>query len=142
MKTGIQMIRDGYAIVNVPAVKNIISGAVYLGERPQNSVKQDVVFNTLALTNEQLQQGVFNVNIHCPNKANVVIDGETDNTQPDIEAFTEITLVVANILNDYVGFDFKLYAQNTGLLLRDTDGTWYVNIRVNYNSFQNHYSNI
>lgn len=142
MKTGIQMVRDGYGIVNIDAVKNLITGKVYLFARPKNSEVQDIVLNTLALTNEQVQNGVFNCNVHCPNKSNVVINDETDTTQPDIAALDEISAFVTNILNDYVGYDFRLSAQNTGIPIRDVDNTWYVNIRVNYSSFQNHYTNI
>lgn len=141
MKTGIKMVQDGYSVVNVDAVKNAITGKVYMYARPKNSNVQDVVLNTLTLSNTQVQEGVFNCNIHCPNKKDVVIGGKTDNTQPDIAALDAISQIVTDLLNIYIGNDFRLRAQNTGVLLRDVDGTWYVNIRVYYSSFQNHYIN-
>jgi len=42
-----------------------ISGGIYSGERPDNSVLEDVVASTLTLTQDVLpQKGVSNVNIH------------------------------------------------------------------------------
>lgn len=142
MKTGIEMATDGFTLINVDVVNSLITGACYLLERPQNSDKIDVVVNTLALTAAQLQNGVFNVNIHCPNLKGVVIGGENDDTQPDVVSMTSIGKVVTEILKDYNGFDFKLDVQTPGMPIRDTDGNWYVNIRVNYYSFQQNYTNI
>lgn len=142
MKTGIEMATDGFTLINVDAVNSLITGACYLFERPQNSDKIDVVVNTLALTAVQLQNGVFNVNIHCPNLKNVVINNVTDNTQPDVEAMATIGKAVTEILKDYNGFDFKLDMLSPGLPIRDVDGNWYLNIRVNYYAFQQSYSNI
>jgi hypothetical protein len=142
MKTGLDMVKDGFTLLNVDVVNNAITGKVYMFIRPKNSLLQDVVLNTLAITNDQLQQGVFNVNIHCPNLTGVVIEGVTDNTQPDITSLTNITNIILSIVADYVGADFKIWAQNTGLLIRDVDGTWYVNVRVNYLAFQQNFINI
>lgn len=143
MKTGIEMVQDGYQLLNVDAVLSLISGKIYLFERPQNSDKQDIVLNTLALTNDQLQQGVFNVNYHCPNIKGLVIAGETDNTQPDIVSMLQVVKVILSILNQYQGFDYRLSAQTSGLPIKDNgDGSWYINTRVNYSAFQQNYSNI
>jgi hypothetical protein len=142
MKMGIEMVKDGFTLLNVTDITSIISGSVYMFERPKNSVKQDIVLNTLALTNDQLQQGVFNVNIHSPNVKGVVIAGETDNTLPDTQFLLDTGKKVAALLYDYAGPDFSLSVQTPGLPLRDTDGTWYLNIRVNYYAFQTNYTNI
>lgn len=142
MKTGVEMVRDGFTLININAVQSLITGGIYLFERPQNSDKIDVVLNTLALTTAQLQNGIFNVNIHCPNLKDVVINGVTDNTQPDVYSMASIGKVVTELLKDYNGTDFKLDVQTPGLPIRDSDSTWYLNIRVNYYSFQQSYSNI
>lgn len=142
MKTGIEMVQDGFTLINVNAVTSLITGIVCLFERPKNSDKTDVVLNTLALTSAQLQQGVFNVNVHCPNINGLVINGSTDSTQPDIQKMLQVGNAIINILKDYNGQDYKLDVQTPGLPLRDSDGTWYLNIRVNYFAFQTDYSNI
>lgn len=47
-------------------VKNAISGAIYKDKRVSGSTKEDVVINSLTMTNDFLQNGVFNINIHVP----------------------------------------------------------------------------
>lgn len=143
MKTGIDLAQDILSLVDVDEITSIITGNVYLFERPQNSVLQDIVIGTLVLTNDQMQQGLGNVNCHCPNLKGVTINGAVDATLPDVVALNLISGRVTNLLNNYHGKTFFLSAQNTGVPLRDDiNGTWYVNIRVNYNSFQDNYTNI
>ncbi len=143
MKSGIEMAQDIYSLLDVSSVNDIITGSNYLFERPQNSSLQDIVTSTLALTNEQMQKGVVNVNIHCPNLSGLVINGKTDNTQPDIASLKLISKAVLTILNCYYGIDFRCFAQTTGIPVRDnSNGSWFANIRVDYYSFQNNYTNI
>lgn len=142
MKTGVQMVQDAYTVINVPAFTDFLSGDIYLFERPANSDKIDAVLNTLVLPNEQLQRGVFNFNIHLPNEKNVVINGKSDNSIPDVGALIQLTNIAAPLFADYVGYDFRCSLQNTGLPTRDVDNNWYVNFRVDYTAFQNNYRNI
>lgn len=136
------MIMDVYGLLNVDAVKNIITGNLYPLERPQNSLDQDIAINALPITNDQQQKGVVNVNIHCQNLLNVVFKGKADNTQPDLQTLNAISKVVLSILNSVNASDFRLQAATGGQLFRDQDGTWYMNIRVNYYSIQPNYINI
>lgn len=136
MKTGIQMARDTYSALNDSSVTSLLDGSIYLLTRPQNSLKKDVVIATLAILEDFLEKGVVIVNIHCPNIKGVVIGGVTDDTQPDVASFEAITNACMNILNGYTGYDFQLFAQTNGVPLRDQANLmWYINIRVNYISF-------
>lgn len=46
-------------------LKNAINGGIYVqGERPDNSSKEDIVINNIAITHELPQSGNSNVNIH------------------------------------------------------------------------------
>lgn len=141
MKTAIQMAQDVYRLINVDLIKNIITGRINLFERPKNSNNQDVVVGTLALTSDQLQVGVVNVNLHFPN-LNVTIDGSVDDTQPDIGNMIAVGNVIISLLKDVNGYDFKLGVSFPGIPIRDVDGTWFLNIRINYSSFQQNFTNI
>ena len=56
-----------YKILNVPELKSFITGSIYKdGYRPTNSGKEDISVSTLALSQEQPQIAVCNVNIHVP----------------------------------------------------------------------------
>ncbi|TXK52389.1 hypothetical protein FVR03_01345 [Pontibacter qinzhouensis] len=117
-----------------------INGRIWQHQRPANSDTVDIVVNSLALTNQQLQQGVVNVNIHVPNQVNV-IGGKQDSTMPDLAKMLEIGKIVTGILETNWQYDFHTEIYQPGQPYQDGAG-WYLNIRVMYYSFQNNYQNI
>jgi hypothetical protein len=142
MKNGLEMIDDAYQVLNVPDITSIITGNLYKLTRPKNSVLEDIVINGLPITNTQLQQGTFNVNIHVPNLTDVKIGDVYDETQPDIVRLNAISKIIVEKLADVVGNDYRFSAQNSGYPIRDTDLTWYMNIRVDYYAAQMNFNNI
>lgn len=145
MKTGLDMVQIGYQLINQPDVHALLSGSIFKLQRPQRTItstESDIVINPLALPNKQYQEGVFNVNIHVPNLQNVVIGGKPDNTQPDIAAMNSIAAAVIPKLDNVWGDDYHLDCQTSGLPIQDSDGTWYLNIRVNFYSIQQNFKNI
>lgn len=146
MKIGMDMVQEGYNLLKQvsvrftpPNLSAIISGGIYQYQRPDNSKVEDIVVNSLALSNSQLQEGFFNVNCHVPNKQNVVIGGQPQTTQPDIVRLKIIAKAVAERLDNYIGSDYRFRVQMPGNPIQDADLTWYINIRVFYNSIQNQY---
>lgn len=142
MKTGLDMVNDAFGILNVPDITTVITGNLYKLARPKNSKVEDIVINALPLTAEQLQKGVFNVNIHVPNLKNVVIGGVTDETQPDVTRLGQIGKIVVEKLRDVVGNDFHFNADNSGYPIKDEDDTWYLNVRVSYYAVQTNFTNV
>lgn len=59
------------------------NGDMYYLQRPEGSVKEDVVINILALTNEPVQEGILNVNIYVPNRIYTLPDQGRDHSMPD-----------------------------------------------------------
>lgn len=50
-------------------IKSLINGSVYNAQRPLNSEKEDIVVNTITLTQDSDPQiGVSNINVHIPDK--------------------------------------------------------------------------
>lgn len=98
--------------------------------RPKDSLREDIVVGVLTMSAEQVQEGVFNVNIHVPN-----LKLKNDSTQPDIERFKVITAAVVAALGNFYGFDYNFDVSTTGIPYRDgTD--WFVNVRVIYTSLR------
>ncbi|MBF9252485.1 hypothetical protein I2I11_04195 [Pontibacter sp. 172403-2] len=140
MKSGLQMVADVAMLLKVPEITGIISGSIWQHQRPANSRNEDVVINSLALTNQQLQQGVVNVNIHVPNlKLN--LDGATDNTMPDLARMYEIEQAIYPILEACWKDSFHTDIDEPGQPYQD-GANWYLNIRVNYYSLQENYQNL
>lgn len=106
-----------------------ISGGVYLNKRVFGSKAEDVVINSLPVTNDNLQSAIVNVNIHVPNlKLNT--NGQTDNTQPDRVRLNEIAAPVLEALNECYEGDFSCDVQLVTLIEEPENKEHYFNIRV------------
>ena len=66
MKTSFDINTIVYRILNVQTVKNAISGDIYKGDdRPDDSTDEDIVINTISLTQDFLPQiATSNVNVY------------------------------------------------------------------------------
>lgn len=95
-------------------------------KKPDDSQKEDIVVGILTMNAEQLQEGVFNVNIHVPN-----MKMSSGATEPDTERFNEILEVVIPVLASYDGYDFRIDVKAPGLPYRD-GLDWFVNVQVEY----------
>ena len=142
MKTGLEMVDDVYSLINKPEVKALIDGVVIKHRRPKGSKKKDIVVGSLALSAFQLQQGVTNVNIHIPNLTNVKFGDVVDDQQPDSVTFKAIVRVVRPLLDTQYRETFYTAVMDAPNLGQDSDGTWYMNIRVNYYAVINNFKNL
>lgn len=66
MKTSFELEQTLYRALNVSAIKNAISGGIYLGDtRPVDSNDEDITINTITITTDTCPQtATSNVNIH------------------------------------------------------------------------------
>ena len=143
MKTGLEMVDDVYSLINKPEVKALINGMIAKHRRPKASKRKDIVVGSLALSAFQLQQGITNVNIHIPNlKGWDTLDGIADDQQPDSATFKAITSVIVPLLDAQYKETFHTAVMDAPNLGQDSDGTWYMNIRVNYYAVINNFKNL
>lgn len=109
-----------------------ITGNIYKYQRPLNSPLEDIVINSLPMSNDQLQECIVNWNIHVPN-LRLDFGGKSDNSQPDTIRLKQLTKAIKDHLSEFWGDDaeyqFNIQQEN---LIRDDDGTWYMNIRVEF----------
>ena len=114
------------------ALKAGISGGIYtLGERPDDSVKEDVVCNCLALTQDVPQSGTSNVNIHVADTL-LTIKGKQQ-YKAARERLRDITkLVIAAIKAARIeGLTLNVYAET--IIAEPDIHQHYNNIRVDWN---------
>lgn len=115
-----------------PAIATTISGGVYAGQRPDNSTMEDIVVNTIALTQDSLpQQGTSNINIHVPDK--VVTIGTS---QQKLEDRARLKLIAGLVLDtmraaSVSGVKIAVESQNT--IREPAIHQHYVNIRITWN---------
>ena len=75
-KTASEVINDLFKVIKSSPISKEVAGSVYkAGQRPLNSLKEDIVINFLTGTADQIQTGVVNVNVFVPN-----IDNSSGNT--------------------------------------------------------------
>jgi hypothetical protein len=133
MKDSFDVTADIISLFNVPGINALLTGEIYADDRPNDSKLIDVVVNCLGITNTAMQRGSANINIHAPN----LPSGGKDS----------ITLrSIAKAIIPYVDTQFKntfhTDIDDGGTIMRDSDGTWFYNIPVNYYSVQTNFKNI
>lgn len=107
MKTSIDIASIVYKIIKKSNVINITQGGVYLGERPFNSKKNDIVVNTLTLDNEQLQFGTINVRIYAQNIH------KNDTYYPNYSLLNDAVKILKPLLKDLYLEDESIYINAT-----------------------------
>jgi hypothetical protein len=121
-----------YQILNgSPAILSAISGGVYIDERPDGSEAEDIVVNTIDLTQEHAPQlGTSNVNIHVSD-IDVQING-IQQKKKDRERLKSLTTIVLDVLKSakVEGLSLVTAAQTT--IKEPTINQHYVNIRVDW----------
>lgn len=134
MKTGLQAARDVRSLINVQEIKSIISGDIYTIARPLNSKLLDLVVGIQGLDNEQIQQGTINVNAYAPNMI-------SDTSMPDLASFDKLSVLLPQLLDGQYREDFYTKVQSSPIVYTDTDGSHFLNIKVDYYSIQTNFKN-
>ena len=109
-----------------------ITGGVYAGQRPDNSELEDIVVNTIDLTQEYHPQiGTSNINIHVADKMQTVSGVQMK--LADRARLKELSAIVLSVIRSakFTGLKIIVSNQNT---IREADiNQHFVNIRINWN---------
>lgn len=108
-----------------------LSGGIYIRQRPDNSTKEDIVVNTIALSQEFAPQiGTSNINIHVTDKT--VNIGGAQQKVADLARLKVLSKLVVDRIRAVVvpGLSMSIEVQNT---IREPEiNQHYVNIRINW----------
>lgn len=122
-----------FSLLKQSPVSTDISGGIYVGDdRPDDSTKEDIVVNSIDLTQDYLPQiGTSNVNVYVPDKT-VKIGGkqQLQANRPRLKELSDMaieTLRSANI----TGLKIILGSQN--VLEESGVKQHFVNIRIDWN---------
>lgn len=103
-----------------------VSGEVRTMTRRFQSKLEDVIVSPLVFDAEQVQRGVFLINIHVPNLLNQQGGGSgVDNTQPNMVRFEEI----ASIIRAKIDETESISLRTPGELIPDGQN-WFYSIQV------------
>lgn len=134
MKTSIDILDEVYQLLDVPQVyAAMMSGDVFPVRKPDNYRGECIVINCLALTADQLQVSVVNVNIYAPN-LKLTINGQTESSQPDRVRINTIAKTVTPILENGLINNMVTAIEAITLLPEENFNEHYLNIRVRIHS--------
>ena len=114
-------------------VKSIVNGGIYKDKRPSGSQKEDIVINDIAMTNDFLQDGVFNVNCYVPYMS-VTIGGITQ-YQPNHNRLKLIADAVYPLLHEQYKDTHNLTVVNHKTYEEEAEKANYINFRINLKAY-------
>ena len=122
-----------YKVINsTTGITSVLTGGVYVGERPLNSTLEDIVINTITLTQDYLPQlGASNVNIYVTD-VNATIKGVTQKVA-NRARLSQLSSLVLDALRAarITGLKWSISSMNT---IQEADiSQHYVNIRIDWN---------
>lgn len=133
MKTSFDIETIVFRILNVPTVKDAITGGIYKSDdRPDDSTDEDVVINTISLTQDFLPQiATTNVNVYVSDKPKQ-IKGKSmlKADKKRLEAISGIVMATLRAAK-VPGLLFTIEAQTT--LAETNVKQHFVNIRIGWN---------
>ena len=121
-----------YQILNgSPAITSAISGSIYIDERPDSSEDEDIVVETIDLTQDFIpQSGTSSINIHVSD-INIQINGKQQK-KANRERLKSLTTIVLDALKSAKIEGLALIVTNQTTIKEPTINQHYVNIRVDW----------
>lgn len=120
-----------FKLLNDSAVASIITGGIYKRKRPNNSVKEDIVVNTITLTQDYFPQiGTSNINIHVAD-IDVKIGGVAQKVPDESRMKTLSEAVLSVVRNAMIpGISATVEMQST---IQEAEiNQHFVNIRISW----------
>ncbi len=133
MKTTFETDTLLFSLLRESPVSAAINGGIYVGDdRPDDSVKEDIVVNSIDLTQDYLPQiGTSNVNIFVPDK--VVTIGGKQQLKANRTRLKELSNMAIETLRNANITGLKLILVNQTILEEPSVNQHFVNIRINWN---------
>ena len=112
-------------------LKSVISGGIYLGQRPDNSEKEDIVISTISITQEYSPQiATSNINIHVSDLLQSVAGKQMRfENRVKIKSISEIVL---NLIRESKFEDLTVYLEAQNVIREPVIFQSYSNIRLNW----------
>jgi hypothetical protein len=130
MKTTLDLVGIVYDVIKNSSLKTAINGKIYKFKRPVNSNAEDVVINSLPVTNEQLQTAIVNVNVFVQNVEAVTSEGI--NEFPDVVRLQTLATLAVSALTDGINGVYTWDVQQQTVIQDDESDQHYINIRLQF----------
>jgi hypothetical protein len=121
-----------FRLANVPEIKDVLTGKVYIGEPPFTGGKEDVSLNLITNPNKYIQSGYGNINIYVP---------KLSSGRDNLKRFDELVNLIlpvfksASITTEKGTFYFQIEDDKGVFEDPDRDGISYYNLRFEFQTF-------
>lgn len=136
MKTSLDVDTAIFKLLNISAVTGVITGGIYKGNRPADSVLEDIVINTITLGDGTRQFGVSNVNIYVPDIKTKI--GGKEQRLANTARLLTLTNLIKPLLDEEDGEDYALWVENTQLIDEPEIKQHFMNIRLQIRMYNHH----
>ena len=132
MKTSFDTDDTLYTILRLNVeLKNMVTGGIYKTERPDSSEMEDIVVNTITVTQELPQQGASNVNIYVPDLT-IKVAGKPQR-KADTERLRMITNKVITVLADASVEGLMFWVTNQSVMKEPEVFQHFSNLKIEWN---------
>ncbi|MDQ1139421.1 hypothetical protein [Pedobacter agri] len=141
MKDGFDVVTDVRGLINIPAIKSLLGGGkVEPSVKSTASTVKGIVVNSISISNTADQIGFGNVNCYAPAISSTV-NGKTV-LLPDQQALSTLAKAITPLIDGVYSASFRVWVEDMAVILQDTDGSYFANIRFRYQSIQDNFKNI
>ncbi|RZJ84899.1 MAG: hypothetical protein EOO20_20665 [Chryseobacterium sp.] len=141
MKDGFDVVTDVRALINIPNVLALIPGGkVEPSVKSTSSTVKGIVVNSISISNTTDQIGFGNVNCYAPAISSTA-NGKTV-LLPDQQALSTLAKAITPLIDGVYSASFRVWVEDMAVILQDTDGSYFANIRFRYQSIQDNFKNI
>ena len=141
MKDGFDVVTDVRGLINVPSIQTMLSGGkVEPSVKSTPSTVKGIVVNSLSITNTADQIGFGNVNCYAPAIISNVLGNNV--SSPDQQTLSNLAKAIASLIDGVYSASFRVWVEEGAVILKDTDGSYFANIRFRYQSIQENFKNI
>ncbi|GAB3973834.1 hypothetical protein GCM10028806_28530 [Spirosoma terrae] len=134
MKTTFDQVNILYSRLSGSNLKTAITGSIYKLVRLTDSKLEDVVVNSLPVTNDQIQRGTANVNIYVPDITYKPQNGKAQ-LVPNAERLYELAAIATQVVNEHSTPDYTFWLVNQSLIPEPETNQHYINLRIDFRFF-------
>ena len=125
MKSSFEILDALYTLIDVPIIKDEISGKIYLGSVPDGNLEENITINTLNNPNRYLQEGFINLNLHLKE----IISG-----RPNLKKFRNLINIIIPLVDDVKtgAFTFQIDDDKGIFKNKELDSMYFYNLKLKF----------
>ena len=125
MKSSFDILDALYALIDIPSVRDVITGKIYSGDMPDISQEENITIKTLNNPNRYLQVGFINLNIYCK---------EISSGRPNMARLKELINIIIPLVEDVKTGPYTFQIDDDKGIFKDQelDSMYFYNLKIKF----------